>query len=349
MCHADIPWFPQGNTPATVLQPIAIASTSPTVEVRAFLQSIRCYSGTLIGNYHLSANIGPYPTFVLILGNSVPNYVEHYKLTILAVDPLGFFPIISSFVVTYPTVLPFNTDFGVPSVPFGLPFGDFRCIIGNTNFDFDPAGASFELFNLAGLSVTSMNISPNSFGYDYIVQCYAECPSGTGIGAASTYNCLPCGSSIPNCANCSSLSVCDDCMTYAYLSGSSCLLCNASFPHCYSCLNGSSCQVCDPTWFLMPGGSSCGLCGDFMASCLFCPSINVCSGCMDLSYYVLANSSGCGLCRNILWGCSACLNYTTCISCQNSTLFIEGGQCLICSQHIDSCYACTSRYVCLSC
>jgi hypothetical protein len=191
----------------------------------------------------------------------------------------------------------------------------------------------------------------------YSGSCFQSCPDGS-LTVSSNFSCSVC---LSPCAACiTTTSTCTLCQNNYYLLnytcystcpdgyyvpsvGTSCQLCN---PVCLTC-NAAGCLSCQPSDYLYRGScfgacpagsfpeiSSCTTC---LASCSACSSLLVCSSCSS-GYYLAPNSTCNSICpsgyypsNSLCLVCAAsCLtcNISGCLSCSNSSLYLQGQQCV---------------------
>lgn len=124
-----------------------------------------------------------------------------------------------------------------------------------------------------------------------------------------------------------------------------------------TCVVNTSCQlgtyansssfICETCIF------PCSTCSS-ISSCLFCQtnyslieSNNTCTTICPLGY-APATVNDSSICTSCIYPCSTCsINITTCISCAgNSSLYLQGNQCVDASSCIVGTYANTSSNVC---
>jgi proprotein convertase subtilisin/kexin type 5 len=107
----------------------------------------------------------------------------------------------------------------------------------------------------------------------------------------------------------------------------------------YVCL-----KSCDSGWCTDTGDLPCVPCP---AQCLTCIMTTRCTSCQD-GYYLL--SEACLPCPAGCVNCTfdAALGQPTCLLC-DSSFYVTGGNCFLCSSAIPSCLNCTSATYCLAC
>ena len=165
------------------------------------------------------------------------------------------------------------------------------------------------------------------------------CPPGT---FPVNGDCVAC--TLPNCANCSSLTTCTECNPgYYLLFNGLCAKCPAT---CLTCSSASLCTSCLPGYIL----DSFGRCVRSCPAC--CPTCTInslgqvtCLSC--LNNFIFLNSQ-CLTCSNAIPGCVNCKN-CACTKCAAGYFLSNSTKCTACGIAIPNCEVCTNSNTCLRC
>ena len=169
-------------------------------------------------------------------------------------------------------------------------------------------------------------------------ECITQsCPPGTFFNGETCVGCT-----LPNCANCSSLTTCVECNPGYYLSNGICLPCP---PSCLTCISGIVCTSCPPG-FVIRNGRCVRPCPACCPTCTYDANGNV--RCLSCLTGFVFNGAQCLSCSVGIPGCIKCDN-CACTQCAEGYYKYNSTQCRLCSITMPFCEKCVSANVCLRC
>lgn len=155
-------------------------------------------------------------------------------------------------------------------------------------------------------------------------KCIFSCVNTPGCTNCSETQCFACNSSANFML---SGSVCA-CSAGYYLSAGICMPCNTSMPNCASCTNSTNCLACTSRFLLNSDNSSCISCSSIIAGCLDCTTSAQCTECSSTNYLLSGGSCVCvgstyqaadGLCHSCHYSCLTCNGNASnnCLTCDS--------------------------------
>lgn len=182
---------------------------------------------------------------------------------------------------------------------------------------------------------------------------FCQCPEGqVDVGGICQFSLCPPGTfpnnggceecTLPNCANCSSLTVCTDCDPGFFLLGGRCIRCPTN---CLTCDSATVCTLCAPGFNLV-NGKCVKACPACCLTCTYDAQGNpVCTSC--LNSFVFTNGK-CSACSVGIPYCANCRN-CVCTRCQTGFFLQSPTQCTACNVALPGCLICNGPDVCLQC